>query len=116
MSCFLFLRNSDDGQSLEPSNYVIKKCLALQHQQASTQRLELRTVQICILFYKRFEVFTAVNIRDAVFWAIMSCGACKNFVTLMEAICSSQTSVLTRTTQRNFPEDGILLVNFLSIL
>jgi hypothetical protein len=31
------------------------------------------------------------------------------FVTLMvEALCSSQTSVLTRTTQHDIPEDGIL--------
>jgi hypothetical protein len=27
---------------------------------------------------------------------------------MMEAICSSETSNLTRATQRNIPEDGIL--------
>jgi hypothetical protein len=27
---------------------------------------------------------------------------------MMEVICSSETSVLTRTTQRNIPQDGIL--------
>jgi hypothetical protein len=29
-------------------------------------------------------------------------------VTLMEAVCSSETSILTRVTQRNIPEYGIL--------
>jgi hypothetical protein len=28
---------------------------------------------------------------------------------MMEAICSSESSVLTRTTRRNIPEDGIFL-------
>jgi hypothetical protein len=27
---------------------------------------------------------------------------------MMEALCSSKTSLLTRTTRRNIPEDGIL--------
>jgi hypothetical protein len=34
------------------------------------------------------------------------------FTLMMEAICSSKTSILTRSTRRDAPEDGILL-NFL---
>jgi hypothetical protein len=26
----------------------------------------------------RFEVFTAVNMKNAVFWEVMPCGSCKN--------------------------------------
>jgi hypothetical protein len=43
----------------------------------------------------RFEVFTAVTMKNGVFWDVMSCGSCKKF--------------LTRAIRHNIPEDVILL-------
>jgi hypothetical protein len=71
----------------------------------------------------RFEVFTAMTMKNAVFCDVTPCGPCKNrllvtanivpnsqiLVTLiMDALSSSETSVLTRATQRNIPQDGTL--------
>jgi hypothetical protein len=82
----------------------------------------------------RFEVFTAVTMKNGVFWVVTPTYAAKKyqvflrsvrrllvaacvvpsspiFVTLMkEAPGSYETSVLTRATRRNNPEDTILHV------
>jgi hypothetical protein len=72
-----------------------------------------------------FEVLTAVTLKNAVFWIVTPCGSCENrrfeenylfhhldkkklTPMMVEAIRSSETSVLARATRSDNPEDGIL--------
>jgi hypothetical protein len=67
------------------------------------------------LIYVRFEVFTAVTVKNVVFWGVAlhtpadAGSPFADFSTLkMEAIRSSETSVNPGSTQRHIPEDEVL--------
>jgi hypothetical protein len=64
----------------------------------------------------RFEVFTAVTVKNAVFWDVAPRSSCKNrrlggMYHLCQAIHFSETSVFKRPTRRNIQEDDILQVS-----
>jgi hypothetical protein len=69
---------------------------------SSTRFMMYRVPLVMFANYVRFEVITAVAMKNGVFWDVPPCGACKNRR-------SSETSVLTSATRRNIAEDTILL-------
>jgi hypothetical protein len=72
-------------------NFILVKCITLP--------FFIRFHHVCL--YVRFEIFTSVSVKNAVFWDV---ALCRSYVKWR----SSETSVHTRCTRRRIPEDGIL--------
>jgi hypothetical protein len=58
--------------------HITIKCLAFK-----IHNMNVFLICICVLgqlikFYVRFEVFTEVTMKNAVFWHVIPCGSCKN--------------------------------------
>jgi hypothetical protein len=87
-----------------------------------------KTENVKLSLYLRSEVFTAVTMKNAVFWDVAQCSSCKNrrsvrrllvtanivpsspilVILILEALGSSETSILTRAIRHYIPEDGSL--------
>jgi hypothetical protein len=87
-----------------PEQNILKWQLLHQFQ----QQLLIPCNRICSYFSPtkryvvRFEVFTAVTMKNGVFWVVTTCGSCKN------RRFGGTWRLLTRATWRNNPEDTIL--------
>jgi hypothetical protein len=58
--------------------------------------------------YVMFEIFTAVTINNAIFWAVTPCGSCNNRCLEGTYRCLLRNVGLTRATLRHILEDGFL--------
>jgi hypothetical protein len=68
------------------------------------------------LMLLKYQVFTAVTVKDAVSWDMTPCGSCKNrrfgrmyrTIIRVKRIRSSETSLLPGASQRHIQEDSII--------
>jgi hypothetical protein len=119
ISCLYFrlLRTQmriQEGVSLSRAHLLT---CAVEHNVVTSGSIKIRKVGLSplnncmfkeiMLGYVRFEVFTAVTMKNGVFWDAPPCGSCKNR-RLMEALISSETWVLTRSTRPNIQKNVIL--------
>jgi hypothetical protein len=75
----------------------------------TSNRNTLRKNTYSYIVYLSSVLWLLVNINVVSSWPIL-------LTVMMEAIRSSETSVLTRATRRNVPEDGIFHVHFVKTL
>jgi hypothetical protein len=67
--------DSDDDDNKIPSNCSDVKFLAMQYSISCINTTEFMVILLILII---FEVFTAVTMKNGVFWVVTPCGSCKN--------------------------------------
>jgi hypothetical protein len=97
--------------------YAIKRlqCILAQNEHLKTGTQNVKEHVLTCSVYVRLKIYTAVILKEAIFWEVVPYGPCLNrrFRATFRFTGSSETLVLTRPTRYHIPEDVFLHTQFI---